>query len=244
MTYHPITVSNHQDVLVVRDDTIPGGTKSRAIEAILDDLPEHIVYASPAYGYAQVALAHGCKATGRQAHIITASRKRLHPRTEEAIRAGAYVVAISPGYLSQAQAFAREHAETLGGAVLPFGFDTTRFRVALAAAIHEALAGISADLADTTEAKTLRAPREVWVAAGSGTLSRTLQEVWPDAEHHAVMVGRHPDTGKATLHTAPEPFERDAKTPPPYPSTSNFDAKVWQFAGHRGPGTLIWNVAR
>lgn len=247
MTAPPIHASWENGILVVRDDLLPGGTKSRAINALLKDTGPHITYASPAYGYAQVALAHGCRATGRQAHIFTAARKRPHPRTLEAQAAGATIHYISPGYLSQTQARAREFAQATGGTALPFGFDTIPFRVALAAAIREAIAVASTRL-DSPHARSaltvLTDPEEVWVAAGSGTLTRTLQEVWPAAEHHAVMVGRHPDAGNATIHAALEPFERDAQEPPPIPSTSNFDAKAWRFVRDRTTRRILWwNVA-
>lgn len=87
-------------------------------------------------------------------------------------------------------------------------------------------------------------PREVWTVAGSGTLARALQRAWPGASFHAVRIGAAPDVGAATVHVAPERFERDAKAPPPFPSCSNYDAKAWQFIRrHASPGALFWNVA-
>jgi hypothetical protein len=80
--------------------------------------------------------------------------------------------------------------------------------------------------------------------AGSGTLTRALQRAWPHAAFHAVRIGSAPDAGRATLHMAPEPFERDAKQPPPFPSCGNYDAKAWRFIlRHATPGALFWNVA-
>jgi hypothetical protein len=80
--------------------------------------------------------------------------------------------------------------------------------------------------------------------AGSGTLTRALQAAWPGARFHAVRVGKPPDVGRARLYEAPEPFERDASLPPPFPSCSNYDAKAWRFlAEHARPGALFWNVA-
>lgn len=38
-------------ILVVRDDLLPGGTKRRALEKLVEPGREY-VYASPAYGYA------------------------------------------------------------------------------------------------------------------------------------------------------------------------------------------------
>lgn len=243
----PLHLSIHGDLTVVRDDQLTGGTKTRAIDTLLEGAADQVVYASPAYGYAQIALAHAAAATGREAHIFVAQRKTLHPRTQEAADAGATIHQHRPGYLTQIQARARDFTKTTGATLLPFGFDTPDFQEALTGAITYAINTTDDQAITTPEAREawlrLQDPTEVWIAAGSGTVSRALQDVWPAADHHAVAVGRPPNPGRATVHQAPEPFSRDARTPPPYPATSNFDAKVWQFARHRGPGTVIWNVA-
>lgn len=220
-------IERHGPVYVVRDDYIPGGTKRRVIGQMIAGAQE-VVYASPAYGYAQVALAYACRDIGIRATVFTARRKRYHARTIEAREAGAQVIGVPYGYLSVVQKAAREYAEAHGALLLPFGFDTPEFIEALASVARR----IPVD------------PSEVWTVAGSGTLSRALQLAWPQAQFHAVQVGRPPNIGRATLYTAPEPFERDARVPPPFPSTSNFDAKAWRFIlRHASEGALFWNVA-
>jgi hypothetical protein len=80
--------------------------------------------------------------------------------------------------------------------------------------------------------------------AGSGALSRALQEAWPSAAHRAVRIGFPPDPGEALLLEAPEPFDQPAELPPPFPSCANYDAKAWRFlAEQAAPGALFWNVA-
>jgi hypothetical protein len=130
--------------------------------------------------------------------------------------------------MSNVRAKARAYCELAGAVLLPFGLDTPEFLAALAV------------VARGVDAK----PREVWAAAGSGTLVRALQLAWPRASFHAVRVGAVPDIGRAELHIAPERFEQDARQPPPFPSCSNYDAKVWRFVKqHAAPGALFWNVA-
>lgn len=223
----PPVLEQRDGLTVVRDDLLPGGTKRRVLAEVLPPAAEY-VYASPAYGYAQVALAYVCRDLAAQATVFTAKRALLHPRTREAQQAGAKVVLVPTGYLSNVQAKARAYAEHQGACYLPFGFDTP----AMAAAL-------------TAVARALPvAPTEVWSVAGSGTLSRALQAAWPDAPCHAVQVGRVPAVGRAQLYTALEPFERDAAQPPPFPSCSNYDAKAWRFVReHARPGALFWNVA-
>lgn len=214
-------------ILVVRDDCIPGGTKRRVIDQLLTGARE-FVYASPAYGYAQIALAHACRDLGVQATIFTSKRARLHPRTTEAKGAGAKVVLVPYGYLSNLQARARDYSQASGAQLVPFGLDTPAF--------------ISA-LADVARSLPIH-PREVWTVAGSGVLTRSLQLAWPDADFHAVQVGMEPKIGRARKYQAPERFEDDARQLPPFPSCSNYDAKAWQFIEqHASPDALFWNVA-
>lgn len=216
-----------EGITVVRDDLIAGGTKVRAVEALMNGKQEY-VYASPASGYAQIALAIGCAAKGKQATVFTAKRKELHKRTVQAKAAGAKIVQVPHGYLTNVQAKARAYAEMVDACLLPFGFDSEEIRDALASV-----------------AKRLPVkPKEVWTVAGSGTLSRALQAAWPLASFYAVRIGREPNAGRASVLQAPEAFDIDAKVQPPFPSCSNYDAKAWRFIKqHASPGALFWNVA-
>lgn len=216
-----------EGINVVRDDLIAGGTKVRAIEALMNGKQEY-VYASPASGYAQIALAIGCAAKGKQATVFTAKRKEMHKRTAQAKEAGAKIVQVPHGYLTNVQAKARAYAELVDACLLPFGFDSKEIR--------DVLASVARELPVK--------PKEVWTVAGSGTLTRALQAAWPQADFRAVRIGRQPDAGSAIVYEAPEAFDVDARKPPPFPSCSNYDAKAWQFIKqHASPGALFWNVA-
>lgn len=224
---NPPVIIEHDGILVVRDDLQLGGTKARVVGRFLQGADE-FVYASPVYGYAQIALAHTCAQSGKQATIFVAKRNQLHPRTVEAKRAGARIVQIPHGYLSNVQAKARAYAEAVNARLLPFGLDFPEMLLALA----EVARSLSV------------VPAEVWTVAGSGTLSRALQLAWPKARFFAVQVGATPNAGAATVLKAPESFEGDAKMRPPFPSCSNYDAKAWRFIRQQArPGALFWNVA-
>lgn len=231
-TIEPVEVRPGVTVHVVRDDLIPGGTKQRVIPALFTGGGDEFVYASPAYGYAQIALAHTARAAGLSATIFTAARKERHPRTEEARLAGAKVVMVPTGYMSNVRAKARAYCEMTGAVLLPFGLDTLVFNDALAEAASDCAARFGG------------AP-EVWSVAGSGVLARALQRAWPDAEAHAVRVGSEPDAGGARIWLAPERFEQDARgAVPPFPSCSNYDRKAWRFiVEHAQDGAIFWNVA-
>lgn len=227
-------VNTVEGIKVVRDDLITGGTKARVLPTYLEiiEAGQTVVYASPAYGYAQIALAHAAAATGRRAVIYVAKRNKPHPRTVEAYKAGATIIQVPNGYLSNVKSKARTFCETSGASEIPFGFDTQRFRELM-----------------TAEAKKVDCePDHVWTVAGSGTLSRSLQKRWPNAQFHAVAVGRAlkpGDVGNASIVKAPEKFEQNAQNPPPFPSCSNYDAKAWAHikAANLTGVQLFWNVA-
>lgn len=227
MLPEPVIV-RHGRVLVLRDDLLPGGTKRRALGAMLSALgASEFVYASPAFGYAQIALAYAARDMGRRATVFVAARAALHPRTAEAQRAGARIEQVPHGYLSNVTAKARTYAADAGAALLPFGLDAEPF--------IESLANVARALPI--------APAEFWTVAGSGVLTRALQRAWPSARAFAVRIGAHGDTGRATVLQAPEKYERVAALPPPFPSCPEYDAKAWRFIEEQASeGALFWNV--
>jgi threonine dehydratase len=222
-------ITEHDGIKVVRDDLFPGGTKARVLPKILEQMEAKstVVYASPVYGYAQIALAHAAKETGRKAVVFVAKRKVPHNRTMQAIWAGAHIKQVDYGYLKVVQKAARDFSDENNATLIPFGIDMLEMRQALTA------------LAQQLNLQ----PTEVWTVAGSGTLSRSLQAAWPDANFHAVQIGREPNAGTAKIYLAPESFEDSAKIKPPFPSCSNYDAKAWRFIKkHANPNALFWNV--
>ncbi len=226
----PPVVREHDGITVVRDDLFPGGTKARFLPVLFADAAE-VVYASPAEGGAQTALAHTAARLGKRATIFVAKRAKPHARALEAKRVGAKVLQVSPGYLTVVQARARAYCAATGAKLAPFGVD-----------LPEAIATIAA----AARATGLR-PDEVWCASGSGVLARSLAAAWPSARRHVVQVGREltaADVAGATIHPHPLEFSAVAKVSAPFPSDPHYDAKAWQICkARRGAGlVLFWNV--
>lgn len=214
----------------MRDDLFFGGTKARFLPALFADADE-VVYASPAEGGAQTALAAAAQSLGKRATVFIAKRKQPHPRAFMAKRLGAKVMQVRPGYLSVVQARARVYCEATGAKLAPFGVD-----------MPEAIQAIS-EAARATQVE----PDEVWCASGSGVLARALAAAWPDARRHVVQVGRTlspEDVAGAEIHIHPLAFSDRAKIKPPFPSDPHYDAKGWEIAkARRGAGrVLFWNV--
>ena len=223
-------VREHAGVLVVRDDLHFAGTKARYLWRLFDQA-EEIVYASPAEGGAQSALAAVAGRLGKRATIFVAKRAKPHDRSLLAKKFGATVYQVSPGYLTVVQKRARDYCAATGAMLAPFGVD-----------LPEAIDAIA-----SAAARTGIEPDEVWCASGSGVLARGLAKAFPSARRHVVQVGRElspEDVAGARIHIAPLAFGAEAKSAPPFPSDPHYDAKAWAIcAAHKGPGkVLFWNV--
>ena len=73
----PPTVQTHDGIRVGRDDLFPGGTKARFVPELFATADE-VVYASPAEGGAQTAIAHVAAALGKRATIVVAKPLERH----------------------------------------------------------------------------------------------------------------------------------------------------------------------
>lgn len=215
-------------IAVIREDLYPGGTKSRYIPRLFDNA-EEVVYATPAQGGAQFALAFCAHQLGKRATLFVAKRGQPHPRALEAKRLGATVVQVEPGYLNVVQARARQYCDATGATLAPFGMD-----------VPEAIEVIAAAALATGEK-----PDEVWCAGGSGVLGRALRAAWPHADVNVVMVGRNGEPVPGARHIRfPRPFDWRAAQPP-FPSDPHYDAKAWMVCQQkraRKGRVLFWNV--
>ena len=220
----------HEGIVVVRDDLLEGGSKVRVAPALLGSNDEW-VFAGPAQGYAQLALAIACEMTGKRGVFFTAKRNEPLPLTKQAMKHGLKVVQVPHGRINVVQARAREYCAASGATFIDLGLK---------------LPGMEDALFSLASQMEIDEPKEVWVTAGSGTLTRALARAWPSAEIHAVQIGMSPELpDRAILHVAEEEFAKPALAPPPFPSAIFYDAKAWRFvrAGARTDGrALFWNV--
>jgi hypothetical protein len=221
-------LETHGEVTVVRDDLLPGGTKARIFRALIANSPAtEFVYAGPAFGAAQIALAAVSYQMCRQATLFVPWRRERSSYTVEAESYGARVFEVKPGYLSVLQARARRYCQERGACLVPFGGgDAVEPLVSAARSL-----GV--------------APPEVWCAGGSGTLAKALRMAWPEAALHVVKVGRTlPAIERATVHEAGLDFAGTVDAGAPFPTHPNYEAKAWQVMRRHPatPGALFWNV--
>jgi hypothetical protein len=237
----PIQVEEHEGFYVVRDDLLPGGTKQRGYQVIGKIPNDEVVYAGPWNGYAQVALAIACKKYGKKATVVMS--KGDYWTNKKAKKYGANLI-IHPGAtLMELQAKAEEYGRLTGAYVMPFGFSSDEFKDELLKQISAAVERANDDVVNAATTAT------IWVVAGSGTLARVLQKIFPHAKFSLVEIGRKVymddmDKTRTKIYKTGMSLYRDSPELPPYSSPSTYDAKVWPFVKKYGePGDIIWNVA-
>ena len=217
---------------VVRDDLLAGGSKCRMIyDLIASGDNEEWVYASPAQGYAQVALAICTAMCGKRTIIYMAKSKEMHPLTRKAWEYGAEIRMVPMGFLSNLTAKANRYVQqNPKSALVPFGADHPKVRDQMGRAVE----------------LIPYKPKEVWSVLSTGTLSRGIQRGWPQAQFNGVMVGHVPDVlqrGVARVFKAPGAYTQNTRVIPPFPSARSYDAKVWQFMlKYANKGAAFWNV--
>jgi len=232
--YPAPVIEIHEGIQVVRDDLITGGSKQRFGDPLLRDesVDEWVYGSSPATGYAQVALAAACAKYNKKAVLFMADRKPEN-RTDlqnKAISLGAVIHWIPNGMLTVTEKRARDYvaADPSRRSLLPIGLDHSM--------VIEAIRIVASEIPE---------PEEVWTVGSSGTLTRGLQEAWPNADFHCVCVGHKGNYGRAKLYKSPIAFNKpvNIEDAPPFPSAPTYDAKAWKFVReHARPGALFWNV--
>lgn len=228
-----IKIEQHNGVKVLRDDLLPGGTKSILMEHILDSNYDEYVYASPVYGAFQIALSIWCKNNNKKATIFCAKRSTKHKNTRECIKNGAKVIEVEHGYLNVVTKKAKDYCLENNALHLKFGADT-----------EQAIGIISNRMKDIIE--MIGEPKEIWCPIGSGTLVKSILRATVKAKVIGVQVGaecniKHPRLLILKHHLT---FDKSSKAPCPFPSIDNYDRKAWEYCMKykKTDDVFFWNV--
>lgn len=244
----PPVLKEHNGVHVVRDDLLEVGSKARAADYLIghceetEHIEEWVYGSSPASGYAQISIPFICNKYGKKAVIFMAARSpdKLHDYQKRGIALGGDYRWVPNGMLNVTEKRAKDYVaeNPKKRRLLPIGLD------------HPTA---MASLIKVARALPIK-PDEVWSVGSSGTLSRSLQLAWADAEVHLVSSGGHKlserQIGRAIFHPSPYRFDQHVRKEemPPFPSVPNYDAKAWAAMRnyHRTKGmknvVLFWNV--
>lgn len=240
-----ITIKNHNNVFVLRDDLLPGGTKSILIKSIIDSTPDknEFVYASPVYGGFQIALSAYCQQHGKKATIFCAKRNTLHANTLKCLDYGANVIQVPYGYLTVVEKHARIYCEgNPDTQKITFGAGTADNRQLLTQRTRDVFQHLG------------REPDEIWCAVGSGTLILSIAAACKTAKIYGVQVGSEfiPPDGATNIEIIKyeKPFDKPSKFNAPFPSVANYDLKAYEKCMEHVSKTgssddkciLFWNV--
>lgn len=239
-----------QEIIIIRDDLLCGGAKTRVLETSLrQDYPantEEYVYVSRPFGYEQVTLAYSVLRLNMTNKKTGGKMKRavifLNPSSQEegnldsrlAKELGAEVVFVptSKNVQEEAQKYVSEKPNRV---LLPQGFKS------------ENLIKNIGKIAEKIRNK-FGVFDEAFSSIGSGTLQLGLQQGGLAKSYYGVCVygdGNCPaELGSATPIPPTVPF--DAPVPveqaPPFSSSLHYDAKVWTFIQNRPGKILFYNV--
>lgn len=222
-------------VNVIRDDLLEGGTKSRAIARYLSLFPDYteFVYAGYEGGYGHVAVAIGAQALGKKATLFLQSGTQEGSNLVARSRAHGARIYLIPDKLYVATDEARKYCDrTMGATLIPLGMDNAEYQAQMVRALEEVW---------PREIK----PRRMWIVAGSGRTTKSLQELLPETEMITVQIGRQLSGIQATYVSKYKLTEDvSVEDTPPYPASLSYDSKLWPFVMQYGQdGDYIWNVA-
>jgi len=232
----PPVVERHGRFVVVREDLVEGGSKTRFLPGLVRGAGE-VVYGGPFCGGAALALSVIGKHLGFRTSLFYARRKVMHRRQLAAQANGARLFLVKFGRLSNVQAKARRYAAEAGARFLPMGFDEPAAEEPFVAFMAGRVRPLVGD------------PPEVWCATGSGMLARCLARAFPASRVRAVAVGLESRWSKQAMPPNVEvvpagvPFEEESRAPCPFPCDGNYDRKAWAAAqATAAEGALFWNV--
>lgn len=236
-------------ILVVRDDLLPGGTKSVLLPYLTQKAAKmgavELVYASPVQGAFQIALAYYCQQNGIKCTIFCGKRAKRHKHTIEIIRLGANVQEIPPCCcLNVLTSLAKKYTSSTPGAMrVEFGGRDEKCITIISERVRQAL--------NYFPQGTIA---EIWCAIGSGTLCEAILEATNGTNIKVVGVS----VGKTYNHTHPRlrvikyprPFDWESKINLPFPSTPHYDRKAFSeliddmvcYARKGNGKILFWNV--
>jgi hypothetical protein len=220
-------ITNHFGINVVREDLLEVGSKCRAGELLIATCKsDTIVYVQPRFGFAGVSLTKLCQMYEKKLVLFMPSSKEVSEHQAYCIEKGCEYHFHRIAAMPNLNLIAKKWAKDNGAFFIPLGLKhklVTAMIVATASKIKE--------------------PESFWTAFSTGVLNRALQIAWPNSIANGVAVSRNVqlgERGRANIISHYRNFSQDSLVLPPFPSASNYDAKVWEYLR---PGDLFWNVA-
>jgi hypothetical protein len=217
------------NITIIRDDLLCGGTKSRFLHLVPTDYSEYIYVSNP-YGGLGLALAtkFGSKVT------VFVDEYALGPLARIATGLGAKYYYVTTTIDQHARAYVQANPNRF---LVPNGLDLP--------GVNEYIKNMGNYLGENLGQFDM-----AFIPCGSGTLCRGLAESKLAKEYRAICVagGCSPvGNTKCIKHYLSVNEAVAIDKIPPYQSTMYYDAKVWEYAKlyadkNKNKRVLIWNV--
>ena len=242
-----LQIEEYEGIHVVRDDLLEGGSKRRFIDRYIREqvekgVNEFVFGGCPATGYAQMSLTLQAKQYGAKSTFFMAKRNlnNLHEYQKKALEYGANIQWVNMGMLNVTMSRAKKYYEedTNHRCIFPLGLE------------HPYVIEDIERLAKSIKIWYNKPITEIWSVGSSGTLSRGLQNAFPDLPVYVVSVGhkmKDREIGRAKMFRSPYKFDKPIKKEeaPPFPSAPTYDAKAWPFIKkYAKKNALFWNVGK
>lgn len=240
-------IIEHEGVLVVRDDMLPGnlGSKARFAEALMQQTTQkYLVYAMVREGQALKVLAAVAKKYNKVVVGMACLYKKIPTSHIEAMQHGAIMMYYQTGGMAGARkrcrAFINDQLQG-NGVYIP--------------------AGVKHELITAGFTKSVRRiydkykPDAIFSVASTMMMNSAIQIATPEeCEIHAVQVAGNSSTekwpGRAKTYFHDQPFGQACPKEdlPPFNSIASYDAKGWKYAleykkANPDKKVMFWNVA-
>lgn len=224
---------------ILRADLSAAGFKAFGAEKLVAETKsDTLVYVAPRVGHAPDAIAWLARQYGKRVVFFcpAASEPSMHQRALLAYD-NTELRFVRIAAMPVLNKYARDWALKAGATYMPFGLTGTP--IVTAGMVHAAT---------RASAEIGKDPSAVFCAVSTGTMVRALQIGWPEAEIYGVAVARNihkGEIGEAEVHPHHMPFLKPLPMNelPPFPTTTNYDAKAWElFETLNIPGSIFINV--
>ena len=242
---YPIPEIRHfGDIKVVRDDLLEAGSKVRFLDYLIQstDVDEWVFGGANKIGWGPTSLAYLCRKYGKKCTTFWAKRNTPTMQQQMYLDYGGKIEWVNMGMLSVTKSRAKKYYEQdkEKRKLLPLGLE------------DDLVKGCAIKVMRNMAKHHSIKPEAVWSVGSSGTLNRSLQMAFPDAEANVIQVGHkmtEREIGRAKLYIADYKFDKPVKEDekPPFPSAPEYDAKGWKIMCDKRDKTkcnLFWNVAK
>ena len=232
------------DVIVVRDDLLEAGSKTRFLDLLVKstDCDEWVFGGANKIGWGPTSLAYLCKKYNKKCVTFWAKRNKPTLQQQMYLDYGGIISWVNMGMLTVTKKRAKDYYEQ----------DIKRRRLLPLGLEHPLVSACAVKVMKDLAEKHKLNPDAIWSVGSSGSLNRSLQMAFPNAEANVIQVGHKMtdrEIGRAKLYTTNYKYDKPVKEDekPPFPSAPEYDAKGWKIMMEnrdKNKKNLFWNVAR